>query len=158
MKIALTKIVLAAVLTVPAGLNAFDMDAAMNKASEMTGQSSSSESSKSGSLVGTLMDTLGVTQSQAVGGTAALLNQAKGNMSGDDYSSLLSAVPQLSSLMKSSGGVGSLLGGGASLAEQFASLGMESGMIGKFTPILLEFVQSEGGSEVMNLLKSALLK
>lgn len=158
MKISLTKTILAAALTVPAGVHAFDMGAAMNQASELTGQTASSDSAQSASLVGTLMDSLGVTQSQAVGGTAALLNQAKSNMGGDDFSGLLSAVPELSSLMQSSGGVGSLLGNGASLAQQFGSLGMDSGMIGKFTPILLEFVQSEGGSELMKLLQGALLK
>ena len=64
------------------------------------------------------------------------------------------------------GGIGKLasgLGGGAgqlgnlaSLAGGFSNLGMDSGMIGKFIPIILSFAQSKGGDVVKGLLEKVL--
>lgn len=156
MRTAMLNATLALMLTAPMGLNAFDFGSAMNAASTLTGSSESSAVSESSSLISTLTDKLGITETQATGGTAALLNEAKGNMSSSDYSSLLSSVPGLSSIMGGSGS--SLLGGlgGGSLTDQFSALGMDSDMIGKFVPVLLEYVQSSGGTDMMSMLKGAL--
>lgn len=142
--------VLAGLLGTPLCLNASMLEGAMDQAASLSEKSTQKESG----LVGTLMDSLGVTKTQAVGGTAALLNKAKSNMSGDDFSSLLSSVPGLSSISSSAA---SLLGSSSSLTDQFSALGMDSGMIGKFTSTLLGYVQGEGGTKVMSMLKSALL-
>ena len=145
----LFKAAAALMLAAPLSLSAFDLGAAMDSASAVTGQSVS-KTAETPSLVDTLTQTLGVTPAQATGGTAALLNEAKGNMDSASYSSLLSSVPGLSAF------TGGTSLPGASLAQQFSALGMESGMIGKFIPVLLDYVKSEGGSEAMNLLKNAL--
>ena len=61
------------------------------------------------------------------------------------------------------GGLASSLGGGAgqlgnfaSLAGGFKNLGLDSGMVGKFIPIVMSFVQSKGGSAVKGVLEQAL--
>jgi hypothetical protein len=61
------------------------------------------------------------------------------------------------------GGISSALGGGAeklgglaSLASGFEGLGLDSGMIGKFVPIIISFVQSKGGDSAKNLLEGVL--
>jgi hypothetical protein len=54
------------------------------------------------------------------------------------------------------GGTAGQLGTLASLAGGFSKLGMDSGMIGKFIPIILSFVQSKGGEGVKALLEKAL--
>lgn len=157
MKYKISFLLAGVLMAVPGSAAAQDMSAMMEKASAMTGSTGTKQGKESG-LLDTLAQTLGVTSSQAAGGTAALLNQAKANMSGDDFSSLLSAVPDLSSIMEGAGGFESMLGkSDLSLADQFSALGLDSGMIGKFTTQLLEYVQSEGGTEMMNLLKGALL-
>ena len=57
-------------------------------------------------LVQTLVGALGVTETQAAGGAAAILGLAKGNLGADDYLSLVQAVPE----------VGDLLGGGSTIS------------------------------------------
>ena len=121
-------------------------------------------------LIGTLVDTLGVTEDQATGGSGAVFREAKNNMSSGDYSQLLKAVPGIDSLMSSAPQVGgltgkatSLLGGSAgsatgmaNLADSFSKLGLAPDMVNQFVPVIMDFVQSEGGEQTMTLLKSAL--
>jgi len=122
-------------------------------------------------LVGQLVDLLGVSQSQAEGGAGAIFKQAKDNMSSGDYSQLLGAIPGIDSLVKSApegGGMAakasSLLGsssgsmqGTAALADSFSKLGLSPDMVGKYTDVILDFVQSEAGQQTMTLLKNALI-
>jgi hypothetical protein len=92
-------------------------------------------------------------------------------MSSGDYSQLLKAVPGIDSLISGapdSGGLAgkasSLLGGASgsasgmtALADSFSKLGLAPDMVNQFVPIILDFVQSEGGQQAMTLLKNALL-
>jgi len=121
-------------------------------------------------LIGTLVDTLGVTEDQATGGSGAVFREAKNNMSSGDYSQLLKAVPGIDSLMSAApqtsglagkatsllGGSGSSATGMANLADSFSKLGLAPDMVNQFVPVIMEFVQSEGGDQAMTLLKSAL--
>lgn len=155
MNTAIFALMLGALSFAPAQLTALDMGTMIDKAGATAEPSQTQQTS---GLVDELTKSLGVNSSQAAGGTAALLNEAKSNMSSEDFSGLLSAVPDLSSIMESAGGFESILGkSDLSLADQFSSLGMDSDMIGKFTSKLLEYVQSAGGTKAMNLLKGALL-
>ena len=57
------------------------------------------------------------------------------------------------------GGLGDKLGGLgnlASLASGFSQLGLSSDMIGKFAPVVLSFVQSQGGDSLKGLLEKVL--
>lgn len=71
---------------------------------------------------------------------------------------LLNAVPSGGGFMGALGKIASSLGGGAgklgdlaSLAGGFSKLKLDSGMVGKFVPVILSFVQSRGGDMVKNL-------
>ena len=124
-----------------------------------------------GKLIGQLVDLLGVTQSQAEGGAGAVFKEAKSNMSGGDYSQLLSAVPGIDSLINAAPEGGGLAGkasslfgsssdsvkGMAGLTDSFSKLGLSPDMVGKYTDVILDFVQSEAGQQTMTLLKNALL-
>jgi len=44
----------------------------------------------------------------------------------------------------------------AALTGSFKKLGLSGDMVGKFTPIILDYVKTQGGEYVMNLLKGAL--
>jgi hypothetical protein len=129
------------------------------------------------SLIGMLNSDLGVSQQQAEGGTAAIFNTAKQNLSGNQFSQLTSALPGLSDLLGKTTGqgggsglgslagqAGSLLGGGGSslssaaqLADTFNGLGLSPDMVGKFTDIVLGFVNDQGGSKLMQMLQGALM-
>ena len=118
-------------------------------------------------LIGSLVDKLGVSEEQATGGAGAIFKEGKNNMSSDDYSQLLNAVPGIDSLISAApqaGGLGgtasSLLGGSAGsmagLADSFSKLGLSPDMVDQFVPVILDFVQSEGGQQAMTLLKNSL--
>jgi hypothetical protein len=126
-------------------------------------------------LVNLLTTNLGVTEEQAAGGSGAIFGYAKQQMSPADFSQLSSTIPGLDSLLarapalESQGGAtgrvfdkaGSLLGGDSSglsqLGGSFAKLGMSPDMVSKFAPMILDYVNSAGGSELMGSLKSALM-
>jgi len=154
-----------AALLVGSGACALDLGAALNTLSkpQTSTQQESSKSTADTSLIGSLTSSLGITETQATGGTAAILNDASKNMNTQERSSLTSAVPALQSFMggstASSSSQGGLLGSvmsNATVSQQFESLGMDPQMVNQFVPVILDYVQSEGGSEMMNLLKGAL--
>ncbi len=123
-------------------------------------------SAEASSLTSMLVDQLGVSEKQASGGAGSLLKYAKGNLGKEEYAQVASAIPDLGSLIgaapKSGGGLGGMAAGLgnaaglASLASQFGALGLDSGMISKFVPIILEYVKGSGGESVMKLLEGAL--
>ena len=123
-------------------------------------------------LVDLLTSQLGVTKNQAEGGAGSIFQLAKQNLSVKDFSSIKNAVPGIdqmigvapkveassSSLGKISSMMGSnKLGGMAGLTSSFQKLGLSGDMVGKFTPIILDYVKNKGGEQVMSLLKGALL-
>ena len=124
-------------------------------------------------LVDELVKNLGVSEDAAKGGSGLIFNLVKDKLGAGDFGKVAGALPGITGLMKSapeSGGVlggieklASGLGGGAgqlgnlaSLAGGFSKLGLDSGMIGKFIPIILSFAESKGGDVIKSLLEKAL--
>jgi hypothetical protein len=127
------------------------------------------------SLVSTLIDKLGVTESQAQGGSGAIFKTAESRMSKDDYKQLSDAVPEVDALQKFApkaddskkslfssaasalgGKTGSSLGSAADLMSSFDSLGLDKDMLGKFTPIIYDYVEKNGSEMVKGILQKAL--
>jgi len=124
-------------------------------------------------LVKLLTENLGIDEGQAQGGAGLLFKMAKEKLGDGDFSQVAQHVPGVDDLIGSApesggfagaiGGLASKLGGGASslgdlasLAGGFSKLGLDKGMIGKFIPVVLSFVQEKGGSSVKGLLESVL--
>ena len=123
------------------------------------------------SLVSMLSKELGVTDQQAQGGAGAILGYAKDQLSEDDFTQVADAVPGMDGLLDAAPEAGALgklaklggadtgdssLGGLASLAGSFTKLDLDSGMIGKFVPVILNYVESNGSTGAMNILSSVL--
>ena len=123
-------------------------------------------------LVDLLTSQLGVTKNQAEGGAGSIFQSAKQNLSVEDFSSIAKAVPGIDKMLGaapkmggSSSSLGSIssmmgsnkLGGMAGLASSFEKLGLSGDMVDKFMPIILDYVNKNGGEHAMNLLKGALL-
>jgi hypothetical protein len=94
----------------------------------------SAESSGSGGVTGAVGSMLGGSDG-ALGGITGALGGSGGTVSG----------------------VGGALGDLSALAGPFSKLGMSPDMIGKFVPVVLDYVKSTGGSGVMSVLKGALM-
>lgn len=125
-------------------------------------------------LIGQLTGSLGVSEPQATGGAGSIFKYAKQKMSPSDFTQVADAVPGIDSMMAAApangessglaagaasmlGGSGGSIGGLTSLAGSFSKLGMDSNMISKFVPVILDYVKSTGGDSVMQLLKGALI-
>lgn len=87
----------------------------------------------------------------ALGGLAA--SAMGGGNEAPQAGALLGALGGLTSGM---GGQAAALGNLASLAGGFSQLGMDTGMVSKFIPLVLEFVQNQGGDEIKNILANVL--
>ena len=124
-----------------------------------------------GSLVQTLAKQLNVTDAQAAGGAGAIFNYAKGALPSGEYTKVEKAVPESAELVKkapptdsTTSAVGGVLGksggtgaGLAGLGSSFQKLGLSADMVGKFTPIVVDYVDKKGGSEVGGILKKVLV-
>ncbi|WP_367373225.1 DUF2780 domain-containing protein [Pseudomonas lini] len=130
---------------------------------------------KAAGLLNTLGSQLDITPEQAIGGAGAMLGLARNQLSGQDFSELSKNVPGLNQIAGNSAigglnGLGGLLGGGSDknalldgllgnvkdtndLNNAFSALGMDSGMIGLFAPVILQYLGQQGvaGSLLQNL-------
>ena len=125
-------------------------------------------------LISKLVDTLGITKNQAEGGVGALFNNAKENLNAEDFNKVAEAVPGVDKymaeapsadsggsaggLLKSSGlsslgGTASKISSVAGLSDAFSKLGMNTETMAKFIPIVTDFMESEAGTGVAELLK-----
>jgi hypothetical protein len=124
-------------------------------------------------LVKTLTSKLGVTDAQATGGSGAIFNMAKQNLSKSKFAKIAKAVPGIDKMMKAApktesdkGVLGSAsalvakdapaVSKAASLTNSFSKLGMSADMVDKFTPVILDYVKAKGGDKTMKILQGAL--
>jgi hypothetical protein len=167
---ALASLMCLAASPVFAQFNLFD---AANALSGTQGDDAAAPTSQTAQTAGLLsaLSQLNVTPEQAIGGAGAMLGLARNQLSSTDYSELAKSVPGidllagggelgvLSGLLGSSGkaaGLDNLMGNVSNtndLNSAFSALGMDTGMIGLFAPVLLQFFgqQGVGGSLLTNL-------
>lgn len=126
-------------------------------------------------LISELVSKLNVEEGQAKGGAGLIFKLAQEKLGGE-FSKVATAVPDAKDLISSApqaGGVGKLVGGLlgtvggsksqglsdlAGLASGFGQLKLDSAMVAKFIPIVLEFVKGKGSQDVVALLAGVLQK
>jgi hypothetical protein len=161
-----------------------DTSSAMDKAMDATTGGAAMAAPSGVGLTDTLVQQLGVTPAQASGGAGAIFGAAQTNMSPGDFAQVSDAVPEMDSLLgaaPSMGGAAALGGAGAlgggvpgldsgggmagmaagagalgGLAGPFGDLGMSPDMVGKFVPVIMDYVQAGGGASTASLLQGAL--
>jgi len=152
----------------------------MGTAAAMAGSlaGGSSTAGQTPALVGLLVQQLGVSPQQATGGAGSIFSLAQQSMSPNNFGLVRNAVPGMSQLLSAApsmtgynggglmGSATNALGGGSSLgnmakmamlANSFQNLGLNSGMVSRFIPVILQYVQTQGGVSTMGLLQSALM-
>lgn len=130
-------------------------------------------------LIQQLISNLGINEAQAKGGAGLLFKVAKEKLGSGDFQQLADKIPGITDLLKAApeagagGGLMGALGSAASafgglggkmeglgnlaqLAGGFSQLGLSADMVGKFLPIVLSFVQSQGGDSLKGLLENVL--
>jgi Protein of unknown function VcgC/VcgE (DUF2780) len=124
-------------------------------------------------LIDMLTKSLGVNGKQAEGGAAVLFNAAKEKLGSAEFGQLLGGVPGLSDLMKQApaagggGGLGGMLGGLASalggnagliatIVGGFSKLGLKANDAKKFVPVILDFLRTKVGPDVVSKLEQTL--
>ncbi len=125
-------------------------------------------------LTDILMSQLGVSQQQALGGAGAIFQAAQGNMDSQAFSTLSQSVPGINEMLGAApvmsdstssltGGLSSLMGDSnnslgsvAALTSSFQQLDLSPDMVGRFVPILTNYVKETGGQVSADLLQSAL--
>ena len=158
---------------------AFNLSDAANAVSAMQNQQQQGQvqaPQAQADLLNTLGSQLNITPEQAVGGAGAMLGLARNSLSSEDYGQLTKAVPGLD-LLSGANALGGLSGWGdllgsnkgsqsaldkalgndvqnrSDLDNAFKALGMDTGMIGQFAPLLLQYLGQQGiaGSLLQNL-------
>jgi hypothetical protein len=124
-------------------------------------------------LINLLTQNLGVTQDQARIGTGLIMRVAKENLGAGEFEKIGDCVPNVENLIElapevsgtekalsalskptttGSSGVTNL----AALTNGFSKIGLDSGMVQKFVPIVLSFVQAKGGNSTRDILEKLL--
>jgi hypothetical protein len=121
-------------------------------------------------LIQMLVDRLGVREEQAKGGAGLLFQLAQKRLNPDEFNQIASTstgiddfineAPESGGIMGKLEGAASAFGGKiggmadmAHLAAGFSKLGLDKDMVGKFIPIVLSFIQNQGGDTARNLME-----
>ena len=109
-------------------------------------------------LTSTLVNRLGVTETQAAGGVGSILAFAQQHLAAGDFDLVAKAIPGADKYL---GMAKQLLGGvpvsdKAGLQGAFSKLGMSPDMLSKFAPIVIDYVGKAGGQQAGNLLAGVL--
>jgi len=94
-------------------------------------------------LLKTLTSTLGISDTQALGGAGALLQLAKDQLSTGEFDKIAKIIP---------GPLNSL----DDVKPIFENLGMSGDLVGQFIPVISNYASVAGGSDVSDLLGSVL--
>lgn len=107
------------------------------------------------SMVSSLMEKLGLSSNQAIGGLGSLLSLAKGKLSPDQFKQLASVIPSADKYMGALEGLG-IMGSDIKdtdgLQSAFSKLGMNEEQASGFVPTVSDLVGEVGGDSVKNML------
>ncbi len=132
--------------------NALDLGDALNAVSGgNTAETKAGDSQASSGLLSTLTSQLGVSDTQAAGGTAALMSLAKSGLEGNQYSQLTNLIPGMQSNSLTSQLLGQVTDMPA-VKSAFSTLGMDPALVSQFVPVITQYLASNGGSELIGSL------
>jgi hypothetical protein len=122
-------------------------------------------------LTDVLVNQLGVSRQQALGGAGAIFQSAKAKMAPQAFATMAQSVPGMSEMLAAAphvgppssktmpgvGVVGSAIDSMTSIAASFQQLDMPQSMVHQFIPVVVDYVRTASGPMTANLLQSALV-
>lgn len=94
-------------------------------------------------LVTSLMGSVGLNATQAIGGAGALLTLAQNTLPSSDWSAISSAISGTDALVKSAASLGGITGKPSSLADlspAFTKMGLSTDQVTKLVPAMTDYV------------------
>lgn len=141
-------------LSLAVQVSALDLGSALNTAAAVQG-ATKTPTIQSNELV-TSLASLGVTPTQAAGGSAVLLNNARQKMELADYNKLLKDAPALDQVLDNSYATSAIASKTATTQEQFKVLGMDASMIAPFKGAILNYAKTKTSPALVDALSAAM--
>lgn len=141
-------------LSLAVQVSALDLGSALNTAAAVQG-ATKTPTIQSNELV-TSLTSLGVTPTQAAGGSAVLLNNARQKMELADYNKLLKDAPALDQVLDNSYATSAIASKTATTQEQFKVLGMDASMIAPFKGAILNYAKTKTSPALVDALSAAM--
>lgn len=141
-------------LSLAVQVSALDLGSALNTAAAVQG-ATKTPTIQSNELV-TSLTSLGVTPTQAAGGSAVLLSNARQKMELADYNKLLKDAPALDQVLDKSYATSTIASKTATTQEQFKVLGMDASMIAPFKGAILNYAKTKTSPALVDTLAAAM--
>lgn len=141
-------------LSLAVQVSALDLGSALNTAAAVQG-ATKTPTIQSNELV-TSLASLGVTPTQAAGGSAVLLNNARQKMELADYNKLLKDAPALDQVLDNSYATSTIASKTATTQEQFKVLGMDASMIAPFKGAIVNYAKTKTSPALVDALSAAM--
>lgn len=141
-------------LSLAVQVSALDLGSALNAAAAVQG-ATKTPTMQSNELV-TSLASLGVTPTQAAGGSAALLSNARQKMELADYNKLLKDAPALDQVLDNGYATSTIASKTATTQEQFRVLGMDASMIAPFKGAILNYAKTKTSPALVDALAAAM--
>lgn len=141
-------------LSLAVQVSALDLGSALNTAAAVQG-ATKTPTIQSNELV-TSLTSLGVTPTQAAGGSAVLLSNARQKMELADYNKLLKDAPALDQVLDNSYATSTIASKTATTQEQFKVLGMDASMIAPFKGAIVNYAKTKTSPALVDALSAAM--
>ncbi|MDD2651494.1 MAG: DUF2780 domain-containing protein [Sulfurimonas sp.] len=139
-------------LSLAVQVSALDVGSALNAAVQGATKTTTMQSNE---LI-TSLASLGVTPTQAAGGSAVLLSNARQKMELADYNKLLKDAPALDQVLDKGYATSTIASKTATTQEQFRVLGMDASMIAPFKGAILNYAKTKTSPALVDALAAAM--
>ena len=135
-------------------LNAGFFDSVMSVVSSSEAQKTAASLMNSSGLIDSVTKDTNLTTTQSAGAISSILQYSKSQMSSSDYSKVSNSVPGFSAL--ASNGIVNAITSSDALNSSLKTLGIDPSMVKTVIPFIVNYVQSQGGTEVGSILSNSL--
>lgn len=135
-------------------LNAGFFDSIMSVVSSPEAQKTATSLVSNSGLIDSVAKDTNISTTQSAGAISNILQYSKSQMSSSDYSKVSDSVPGFSAL--ATNGITSAITSSEALNSSLKTLGIDPSMVKVIIPVVVNYVQSQGGTEVGSIISNSL--